>query len=235
MPLHRAVPGRPCYTSSISPCNARRPRLLVSGGSAWNRLKSHSARRYPLRPPGRRHRPDRHQQDLRFADFFVIATAGNVRHMNALIDTLDREMKQLGVDMGRRKAIQSRAGCCWISTQLSCTSSRASSATTTTSKGCGAAARRWCASVERLLEYPAVQRRAAHVRAVRPAEEERDLTRGRLRPVRAVDEVAARLERQVAANRAGIGLRPGSSCPSSPRSTRQRSCPRTRRRRSARR
>lgn len=30
----------------------------------------------------------------------MIATAANVRHMNALIDTLDREMKQSGVDMG---------------------------------------------------------------------------------------------------------------------------------------
>jgi len=35
-----------------------------------------------------------------FADYFVIATAGNVRQMNALIDTLDREMKQAGVEMG---------------------------------------------------------------------------------------------------------------------------------------
>jgi ribosome-associated protein len=30
----------------------------------------------------------------------VIATASNVRHMNALIDTLDRDMKEAGVDMG---------------------------------------------------------------------------------------------------------------------------------------
>ncbi len=35
-----------------------------------------------------------------FADYFVIATASNVRHMNALIDTLDKEMKLLGVNMG---------------------------------------------------------------------------------------------------------------------------------------
>jgi len=35
-----------------------------------------------------------------FADYFVIATANNVRQMNALIDTLEREMKQRGVEMG---------------------------------------------------------------------------------------------------------------------------------------
>jgi ribosome-associated protein len=35
-----------------------------------------------------------------FADYFIIATAANVRHMNALIDTLDRDMKAFGVDMG---------------------------------------------------------------------------------------------------------------------------------------
>lgn len=35
-----------------------------------------------------------------FADYFVIATAGNVRQLNALIETLDREMKQAGVEMG---------------------------------------------------------------------------------------------------------------------------------------
>jgi ribosome-associated protein len=35
-----------------------------------------------------------------FADYFVIVTASNVRHMNALIETLDRDMKQAGVDMG---------------------------------------------------------------------------------------------------------------------------------------
>ncbi len=34
-----------------------------------------------------------------FADYFVIATAANVRHMKALIDTLDRDMKQFGVDL----------------------------------------------------------------------------------------------------------------------------------------
>jgi len=33
----------------------------------------------------------------------VIATAGNVRQMNALIDTLDREMKQAGVEMGSKE------------------------------------------------------------------------------------------------------------------------------------
>ncbi|HEY8838405.1 MAG TPA: ribosome silencing factor [Dehalococcoidia bacterium] len=38
-----------------------------------------------------------------FADYFVIATAGNVRQMNALIDTLDREMKQAGVEMGSKE------------------------------------------------------------------------------------------------------------------------------------
>ena len=38
-----------------------------------------------------------------FADYFVIATAGNVRQMNALIDTLDREMKQAGVEMGSQE------------------------------------------------------------------------------------------------------------------------------------
>ncbi len=30
----------------------------------------------------------------------MIATASNVRHMTALIDTLDKDMKQFGVDMG---------------------------------------------------------------------------------------------------------------------------------------
>jgi ribosome-associated protein len=35
-----------------------------------------------------------------FADIFVIATASNVRHMSALIDTLDRDMKEHGVQMG---------------------------------------------------------------------------------------------------------------------------------------
>lgn len=35
-----------------------------------------------------------------FADYFVIATANNVRQMNALIDTLEREMRQHGVEMG---------------------------------------------------------------------------------------------------------------------------------------
>jgi len=34
-----------------------------------------------------------------FADYFVIATAGNVRQLNALIDTLDRELKAAGVEM----------------------------------------------------------------------------------------------------------------------------------------
>ncbi len=38
-----------------------------------------------------------------FADYFVIATASNVRHMTALIDTLDREMKPAGVDMGAQE------------------------------------------------------------------------------------------------------------------------------------
>lgn len=33
----------------------------------------------------------------------MIATAGNVRQMNALIDTLDREMKQAGVEMGSKE------------------------------------------------------------------------------------------------------------------------------------
>ena len=33
----------------------------------------------------------------------MIATAGNVRQMNALIDTLDREMKQAGVEMGSQE------------------------------------------------------------------------------------------------------------------------------------
>ncbi len=33
----------------------------------------------------------------------MIATANNVRQMNALIDTLEREMKQRGVEMGPRE------------------------------------------------------------------------------------------------------------------------------------
>ena len=35
----------------------------------------------------------------------MIATAGNVRQMNALIDTLDREMKQAGVEMGSQEGV----------------------------------------------------------------------------------------------------------------------------------
>jgi ribosome-associated protein len=35
-----------------------------------------------------------------FADYFVIATATNVRQMKALIDTVEREMKRFGVDAG---------------------------------------------------------------------------------------------------------------------------------------
>ncbi|HLZ69812.1 MAG TPA: ribosome silencing factor [Dehalococcoidia bacterium] len=38
-----------------------------------------------------------------FADYFVIATANNVRQLNALIDTLEREMKPRGVDLGPRE------------------------------------------------------------------------------------------------------------------------------------
>ena len=34
-----------------------------------------------------------------FTDFFVIATAGSVRQMNALIDTLEKEMRALDVRM----------------------------------------------------------------------------------------------------------------------------------------
>jgi ribosome-associated protein len=32
-----------------------------------------------------------------FTDFFVIATAGSVRQLNALIDTLEKEMREIGV------------------------------------------------------------------------------------------------------------------------------------------
>lgn len=35
-----------------------------------------------------------------FADFFVIATADNVRQMNALVDTLEGDMQEAGVAMG---------------------------------------------------------------------------------------------------------------------------------------
>lgn len=38
-----------------------------------------------------------------FADFFVIASAGNPRHMNALIDTLDRDLGKDGVSPLRRE------------------------------------------------------------------------------------------------------------------------------------
>jgi len=46
-----------------------------------------------------------------FADYFVIATAANVRHMKALIDTLDREMKQAGADL---KAQEGEAESGWV-------------------------------------------------------------------------------------------------------------------------
>lgn len=38
-----------------------------------------------------------------FADFFVIATADNVRQLNALVDTLERDMQGDGVRMGTRE------------------------------------------------------------------------------------------------------------------------------------
>jgi len=38
-----------------------------------------------------------------FADYFIIATANNVRQLNALIDTLDRDMKVAGVEMGPKE------------------------------------------------------------------------------------------------------------------------------------
>jgi ribosome-associated protein len=38
-----------------------------------------------------------------FTDYFVIATAGSVRQMNALIDTLDRELKPQGVDLATQE------------------------------------------------------------------------------------------------------------------------------------
>ena len=34
-----------------------------------------------------------------FADFFVIATAGSARQLNALIDTLEKEMREAGVPL----------------------------------------------------------------------------------------------------------------------------------------
>jgi len=38
-----------------------------------------------------------------FADYFVIATANNVRQLSALIDTLERGMKVHGVSMGAQE------------------------------------------------------------------------------------------------------------------------------------
>ena len=38
-----------------------------------------------------------------FADYFVIATANNVRQMKALIDTVERELKHFGVEMGAQE------------------------------------------------------------------------------------------------------------------------------------
>lgn len=40
-----------------------------------------------------------------FADFFVIATADNPAHMNALIEALDRDLSQDGVRLRHREGI----------------------------------------------------------------------------------------------------------------------------------